>query len=90
VTCNKKSEKLCDLVGNPRKIIDKLKSLNEKLCNGEISIQNSLELAMKTLIVLNVIFLFMKQCIHVLDVVQVQILINKSYLNLKEIYFLFL
>ena len=49
MTCNKKSEKLCDLVGNPRKIIDKLKSLNEKLCNGEISIQNSLELAMKTL-----------------------------------------
>ena len=32
-----------------QKIIDKLKSLNEKLCNGEISIQNSLELAMKTL-----------------------------------------
>ncbi len=46
---NKKAEKLCDLVGNPRKIIDKLKSLNEKLCNGEISIQNSLELAIKTL-----------------------------------------
>jgi transcription initiation factor TFIIH subunit 2 len=49
VSYNKKAEKLCDLVGNPRKIIDKLKSLNEKLCNGEISIQNSLELAIKTL-----------------------------------------
>ncbi len=49
VTFNKRAEKLCDLMGNPRKIIDKLKTLNEKLCNGEISIQNSLEVAMKTL-----------------------------------------
>lgn len=49
VSYNKKAEKLCDTMGNPRKIVDKLKTLNEKLCTGEISIQNSLEVAMKTL-----------------------------------------
>ena len=49
VTKNKIAEKVCDLVGNPKKITDKLNGLKEKLCQGEPSIQNSLELALATL-----------------------------------------
>lgn len=36
-------------MGNPKKIIERLKALNEKFCAGEVSIQNSLELALNTL-----------------------------------------
>ena len=43
------AEKVCDLVGNPKKFIDKLQSLKDKLCQGEPSIQNSLELSISTL-----------------------------------------
>jgi transcription initiation factor TFIIH subunit 2 len=49
LTRNKTAEKICDLVGNPKKFIDKLQSLKEKLCQGEPSIQNSLELSIYTL-----------------------------------------
>jgi hypothetical protein len=40
---------MCDLVGNPKKFIDKLHSLKDKICQGEPSIQNSLELSNYTL-----------------------------------------
>jgi transcription initiation factor TFIIH subunit 2 len=49
ITRNKIAEKICDLVGNPKKITDKLSGLKEKLCQGEPSIQNSLELSLATL-----------------------------------------
>lgn len=49
VTKNKIAEKVCDLVGNPKKFIDKLQTLKDKACQGEPSIQNALELAMVTL-----------------------------------------
>jgi transcription initiation factor TFIIH subunit 2 len=49
VTRNKTVEKFCDLMGNPRKIVDKLKTITEKFCQGEPSIQNSLEMSMQYL-----------------------------------------
>lgn len=48
VTRNKTAEKICDLVGNPKKFLDKLHTLKEKICQTEPSIQNSLELCMST------------------------------------------
>jgi transcription initiation factor TFIIH subunit 2 len=49
VTKNKIAEKVCDLVGNPKKITEKLASIKTKPCHGEPSIQNALELCMSTL-----------------------------------------
>lgn len=49
LTRNKIAEKVCDLVGNPRKFIEKLHLLKDKLCQGEPSIQNSLDLSIYTL-----------------------------------------
>ena len=49
LTLNKTAEKICDLVGNPKKFIDKLDTLKNKICQGEPSIQNSLELSNYTL-----------------------------------------
>ena len=49
ITRNKIAEKVCGLVGNPKKITEKLNSLREKLCQGEPSIQNSLELSISSL-----------------------------------------
>ena len=49
ITKNKIAEKVCELAGNPKKITEKLNSLKDKLCQGEPSIQNSLELALTTL-----------------------------------------
>ena len=43
ITRNKTAEKHCDLVGNPRKFVDSLHKLKDKLCQGEPSLQNSLE-----------------------------------------------
>jgi transcription initiation factor TFIIH subunit 2 len=48
LTRNKTAEKICDLVGNPKKFIEKLHTLKDKLCQNEPSIQNSLELCMST------------------------------------------
>ena len=49
LTKNKVAEKVCDLVGNPKKITEKLASIKTKQCHGEPSIQNSLELCISTL-----------------------------------------
>ena len=48
ITRNKTAEKICDLVGNPKKFLDKLHTLKDKLCQTEPSVQNSLELCMAT------------------------------------------
>ena len=40
---------MCDLVGNPKKFVDKLQTLKDRGCGGEPSIQNSLELSLSTL-----------------------------------------
>ena len=49
VTRNKTAERLTELLGNPKRIVDKIKLLNEKVCQGEPSVQNSLELALSSL-----------------------------------------
>ncbi|GAB6022943.1 General transcription factor IIH subunit 2 [Chamberlinius hualienensis] len=49
VTQNKKSEKVCELGGNPRTFLDTLKGALDKPCSGEPSLVNSLELAATTL-----------------------------------------
>lgn len=49
VTRGKSAEKICDLVGNPKKFIDKTQLIRDKGCLTEPSIQNSLELAMSSL-----------------------------------------
>lgn len=48
-TRNKAAEKVSDLVGNPKKFIDKLQSLKDTACSGEPSIQNALELCLSSL-----------------------------------------
>ena len=48
LTKNKTAEKICDLVGNPKKFVEKLHTLKEKVCQTEPSIQNSLELCIST------------------------------------------
>jgi len=45
----KRSEKITELAGNQKKHIEALKKLTEASCEGEPSLQNSLELALKTL-----------------------------------------
>ncbi len=48
-TRGKTAEKVSDLVGHPKKFIDKLQSLRDTACQGEPSIQNSLELCLSSL-----------------------------------------
>ncbi|XP_074654327.1 general transcription factor IIH subunit 2-like isoform X2 [Tubulanus polymorphus] len=49
VTRSKRSEKLTELGGNPKRHIAALKTLQKKTCQGEPSLQNVLELASQTL-----------------------------------------
>lgn len=49
VTRNKRAEKLAELGGNPRRHIDTVQKAAEISCTGEPSLQNSLELCMRTL-----------------------------------------
>lgn len=49
VTKSKRAEKITELGGNPRRHISALQKLRERACQGEPSLQNSLELAMQTL-----------------------------------------
>nr|KAG5710099.1 hypothetical protein BaRGS_030175 [Batillaria attramentaria] len=49
VTRNKRAEKITELGGNPRRHVTALQSLASKPCQGELSLQNSLELALQTL-----------------------------------------
>lgn len=49
ITNDKLAVKHCELVGNPKKLVDSLNKLKKTETKGEPSIQNSLELAMKTL-----------------------------------------
>lgn len=49
VTRNKSAEKISDLVGNPKKFVDKIQGLKEKGCQGEPSLQNALELSLASL-----------------------------------------
>ncbi|KAH3827488.1 hypothetical protein DPMN_129423 [Dreissena polymorpha] len=49
VTKNKRAEKITELGGNPRRHISAVQKLKERTCQGEPSLQNSLELAMQTL-----------------------------------------
>lgn len=58
ITNDKLAVKHCELVGNPKKFIDSLHKLKKTETKGEPSIQNSLELAMKTLKYLFDSFLF--------------------------------
>ncbi|XP_071109139.1 general transcription factor IIH subunit 2-like [Haliotis cracherodii] len=48
-TRNKRAEKLTELGGNPRRHITALQGLSDRACQGEPSLQNSMELAMQTL-----------------------------------------
>ncbi|KAL5013917.1 hypothetical protein ScPMuIL_008187 [Solemya velum] len=48
-TRNKRAEKLTELGGNPRRHISSVQSLKTTTCQGEPSLQNSLELAAQTL-----------------------------------------
>ncbi|XP_069122412.1 general transcription factor IIH subunit 2-like isoform X1 [Argopecten irradians] len=48
-TRNKRAEKVAELGGNPRRHITTLQSLVNKTCQGEPSLQNSLDLANQTL-----------------------------------------
>lgn len=49
VTRNKRAEKVTELGGNPRRHIIALQNLAGKPCQGELSLQNSLEMALQTL-----------------------------------------
>ncbi|XP_014224932.1 general transcription factor IIH subunit 2 [Trichogramma pretiosum] len=49
ITRNKRAEKITDLTGNPKKPIKDLQALQQTSFTGEPSLQNSLELALKTL-----------------------------------------
>ncbi|XP_064610580.1 general transcription factor IIH subunit 2-like [Liolophura sinensis] len=49
MTRGKRAEKVTELGGNPRRHIGALQKLADKICQGEPSIQNSLELAAQTL-----------------------------------------
>nr|CAG4640851.1 EOG090X05VA [Eulimnadia texana] len=48
-TRNKRSEKISELAGNPKKHIEALKKLAEISCSGEPSLQNTLEMALQNL-----------------------------------------
>ncbi|XP_035829288.1 general transcription factor IIH subunit 2 [Aplysia californica] len=49
ISLNKRAEKITELGGNPRRHIKALQDLTSRACQGEISLQNSLELALSTL-----------------------------------------
>ncbi|XP_043473028.1 general transcription factor IIH subunit 2 [Leptopilina heterotoma] len=49
VTKNKRAEKISDLTGNPKKHLKELRALKTATCTGEPSLQNSIELALKSL-----------------------------------------
>jgi len=49
MTRNKRAEKVSDLSGNVKNHLDAIQRLSEMTCFGEPSIQNALELAMRTL-----------------------------------------
>ncbi len=49
ITSDKLAIKHCELVGNPKKFVDLLHKLKKIETKGEPSIQNALELSMKTL-----------------------------------------
>lgn len=49
ISRNKRAEKITELGGNPRRHITALQNLTDKPCQGELSLQNSLELALQTL-----------------------------------------
>ncbi|KAK6174856.1 hypothetical protein SNE40_013424 [Patella caerulea] len=49
ITRNKRAEKITELGGNPRRHINALQSLKDRKCQGEPSLQNSLDLALQTL-----------------------------------------
>nr|CAG4650145.1 EOG090X05VA [Sida crystallina] len=48
-TKKKRSEKITELAGNPKKHIEALHKLSETTCEGEPSLQNSLEMALSSL-----------------------------------------
>jgi len=48
-TSNKRAEKVSEMTGNPRKHIEAVKSLASKQCQGEPSLQNSVELVIQSL-----------------------------------------
>jgi len=49
ISTNKRAEKVSEMTGNPRRHIEVLKSLKEKPCGGEPSLQNSLDLVIQSL-----------------------------------------
>lgn len=49
VTRNKRAEKITELGGNPRRHIASLQNISKKPCQGEPSLQNSLDMAAQTL-----------------------------------------
>lgn len=49
ITRNKRAEKILDLTANIKNLLDAIQRLSEMTCSGEPSLQNALELAMKTL-----------------------------------------
>ena len=49
ITNDKLAIKHCELVGNPKKFVDSLQKLKKIEVKGEPSIQNAIELAIKTL-----------------------------------------
>ncbi|KAH9514154.1 General transcription factor IIH subunit 2 [Bulinus truncatus] len=49
ISRNKRAEKITELGGNPRRHIKALQNLSSQACQGEFSLQNSLELALSTL-----------------------------------------
>ncbi|KAK7089453.1 hypothetical protein V1264_024720 [Littorina saxatilis] len=46
---NKRAEKITELGGNPRRHVTALQGLTTKPCQGELSLQNSLDMALQTL-----------------------------------------
>ncbi|XP_047113454.1 general transcription factor IIH subunit 2 [Schistocerca piceifrons] len=49
ITRNKRAEKITELAGNPRKHIKAVRQLAEATCSGEPSLQNALELSLRSL-----------------------------------------
>jgi len=48
-TSNKRADKVSEMTGNPRRHIEVLKSLRDKQCGGEPSLQNCMQLVIQTL-----------------------------------------
>ena len=49
MTRNKRAEKISDLSANTKIHLDAIRRLNDMTCSGEASLQNALEMAMRTL-----------------------------------------